>query len=207
MKYYRDLQAGETLQAGDEWKHRHPSARTWHTIPPTSSEVGQLILPGFSIDYRRPVDAIPREEYERLQKELVRTRGQRNKHYEAERANYDEANRLRQQLADERAEHARTMQVEALKAMVHNDRTAYRSAVAAMQSQPRLQRVTPEAMAELESREAWVILFRHKESIHCRYCIVRWDARAGRWWGTPAGEENPLDWHWYIEPSTIPEVT
>ena len=73
-------------------------------------------------------------------------------------------------------------------------------------SNPVLQPVTPEAMAELEGREAWVILFRHKESIHCRYCVVRWDAVASRWWGTPAGEENPLDWHWYIEPSTIPEV-
>ena len=72
---------------------------------------------------------------------------------------------------------------------------------------PVLQPVTPEAMAELEGREAWVILFRHKESIHCRYCVVRWDAVASRWWGTPAGEENPLDWQWYIEPSTIPEVT
>ena len=72
---------------------------------------------------------------------------------------------------------------------------------------PTLQRVTPEAIREMEGREAWVILFRHKESIHCRYCVVRWDAVASRWWGTPAGEENPLDWQWYIEPSTIPEVT
>ena len=83
---------------------------------------------------------------------------------------------------------------------------ALRQQLAELRSQPRLQRVTPEAMAELEGREAWVILFRHKESIHCRYCVVRWDAVASRWWGTPAGEENPLDWQWYIEPSTIPEM-
>ena len=81
-----------------------------------------------------------------------------------------------------------------------------RQQLATLQSQPRLQRVTPEAMAELEGRDAWVILFRHKESIYCRYCVVRWDARANCWWGLPGGLENPLDWHWYIEPSTIPEV-
>ena len=87
-----------------------------------------------------------------------------------------------------------------------NESDQYLAGYFRLVSDPVLQRVTPEAIAELERREAWVILFRHKESIHCRYCVVRWDAVASRWWGTPAGEENPLDWHWFIEPSTIPEV-
>jgi hypothetical protein len=51
-----------------------------------------------------------------------------------------------------------------------------------------------------------VILFRHKNPSTAGIVSSVWDAVAGRWWGTPAGEENPLDWHWYIEPSTIPEV-
>ena len=56
VKYYRDLQPSETLRAGDEWRARHWSATTWHTIPANSAEVGHLILPGFKIDYRRPVN-------------------------------------------------------------------------------------------------------------------------------------------------------
>ena len=122
MKVYRDMQPGETLQAGDE-KQQWPLE--WMPVDPAFYGAN----PGaYRLEYRRPVNL------------------------------------------------------------------------------PVLQPVTPGAMAELEGRGTWVVLFRHKEFIHCRYCVVKWDARAGCWWGTPTGVENPLDWHWFIEPSTIPEV-
>ena len=68
MKLYRDLQPGETLQAGDEILADPPQ---W--VPVNSSLFGlSPALRGLP-EYRRPVDAVPREEYERLQKELTDT--------------------------------------------------------------------------------------------------------------------------------------
>lgn len=103
--------------------------------------------------------------------------------------------------------------IETLRAQLANDKSAYRQAVvalrqelAALQSQPRLQPVTPEAMAELEGRDAWVILFRHRESYYSRYERAIYFPLERGWFGSDGNQINPLDWYWYIEPSTIPEV-
>ena len=71
---------------------------------------------------------------------------------------------------------------------------------------PTLQPVTPEAMAELESRGAWVILFRHKQSQWNRYARAAY-SMCGRCWFNGGGNEiDPLDFCWFIDPSAIPEV-
>lgn len=65
MKLYRDLQPGETLRAGDE--RLCIVSLTWRPI--TESAVGlPVALAGV---YRRPVDAVPREKHERLQRAVA----------------------------------------------------------------------------------------------------------------------------------------
>ena len=63
MKLYRNLKPDETLQAGDErmsgnggWK---PAEAVW---------IGQPVPEDLMGCFRRPVDAVPREEGERLQR-------------------------------------------------------------------------------------------------------------------------------------------
>ena len=63
MKLYRDLQPDEALRAGDErmsgnggWK---PAEAVW---------IGQPVPEDLMGCFRRPVDAVPREEGERLQR-------------------------------------------------------------------------------------------------------------------------------------------
>ena len=116
MKLYRDIQSGETLQAGDE-KQQWPLE--W--APVEAVWIGQRVPSDLAAWYRRPVDAVPREEHERLQDVL----------------------------AEVRYLHGHAM----------HDRDTMREQLAALQSQPHLQPVTPEAMAELESREAIGVLF------------------------------------------------
>lgn len=104
----------------------------------------------------------------------IRTRGQRNERYESSRANYDEVNQLRQQLAD-------------------------------LQSQPRLQRVTPESMAELESRNATGVLIMSRDWLyHCSYTSdrgwIRHDDYANALIPGPARG-------WFIIRAELPEVT
>ena len=62
MRYYRDLQPGETLQAEDERLHY---GRVWATVDAAiyGADPGAYLA-----EYRRPVDAVPREEYEQLQR-------------------------------------------------------------------------------------------------------------------------------------------
>ena len=66
MKLYRDLQPGETLQPGDERQTGNgvcvPVEAVWIGQPAPAD------LPGW---YRRPVDAVPCEEYERLRQRLA----------------------------------------------------------------------------------------------------------------------------------------
>lgn len=183
-KLYQDLEPGETLQIGDQRMSKHPSASRWHTITSTYSslEIGKEPC-NDRFHYRRPVDAVSREEYDQL----------------------------RQQLADERTEHARTIYGrDTLRGELGRarDRIEAMTKVAIqLQSQPNLQRVTPEIIAELEQRQAWIVLFQHKENKNCRYAVVKYDKFGKGWWGVPGGQENLLDWHWFIEPSAIPEVT
>ena len=71
---------------------------------------------------------------------------------------------------------------------------------------PTLQPVTPEAMAELEGREAWVILFRHRESQWNRYARATYVPLGRCWFGSDGNKIDPLDFCWFIVPDTIPEV-
>ena len=122
MKLYRDLQAGETLQAGDE-KQNWPLE--W--VPVNSAFYGAN--PGVYVaEYRRPVNL------------------------------------------------------------------------------PVLQPVTPAAMAELEGRGTWVILFRHRESRWNRYAGATYFPRERCWFGSDGNKIDPLDFCWYIVPDAIPEV-
>ena len=64
MKLYRNLQPDETLQAGDE-KQQWPLE--WAPVDPAFYGVN----PGnYRLEYRRPVDAVPFEEHERLQRAI-----------------------------------------------------------------------------------------------------------------------------------------
>ena len=76
-----------------------------------------------------------------------------------------------------------------------------RAQIASLQSQPRLQPVTPEAMAELEGDEVRRIAVLHQWS--CKTMV--WVPRL-RQWHSGTGCDNPLEWGWFIELSTIPEV-
>ena len=62
MKVYRDLKPGESLQAGDEIY----SSREW--IPIAEQSIGVVLSGRELLLFRRPVDAVPREERERLQR-------------------------------------------------------------------------------------------------------------------------------------------
>lgn len=69
MSVYRDLRDRETLQAGDEWLHLQNNQ--WGPV----DEIFYGMTPEevFRTQYRRLVDAVPREEYERLRQQLAET--------------------------------------------------------------------------------------------------------------------------------------
>ena len=67
---------------------------------------------------------------------------------------------------------------------------------------PFLQPVTPEAMAELEGETPMTIAVLSKASTKA----IMW-LPALRQWVSRAGQDNPLEWQWFIDLSTIPEVT
>jgi hypothetical protein len=77
MRYYRDLQPGETLQVGDMWRLANDSDAEWQTI--TADDIAEAPEGGLTvtsveesgIEYRRPVDAVPCEEHERLRQRLA----------------------------------------------------------------------------------------------------------------------------------------
>ena len=73
--------------------------------------------------------------------------------------------------------------------------------IATLQSQPRLQPVTPEAMAELEGDEIRTIAVLSQGSAK----TMTWNTKL-RQWHSRAGHDNPLEWGWFIDLSTIPEV-
>jgi hypothetical protein len=139
LKLYRDLTEGETLQPGDLYRLRNSDMEWCEHTEEQAAEMPDAtvgIIGRDDLEWRRPVDAVPREQYEKLQAELQRARGLRNKYHEASRAYCDEARRLhqalaqaerllheavqgaepmntelanlRQQLAEERMEHGRT---------------------------------------------------------------------------------------------------
>ena len=77
MKLYRDLTEGETLQAGDLYRLRH-SEMEWCEY--TEEEAAEMpdatvgIIGTDDLEWRRPVDAVLREEYERVLLQLARER-------------------------------------------------------------------------------------------------------------------------------------
>ena len=160
MKLYRDLQPDETLQAGDERLSGH--SRQWVLVE--AVWIGQPVAADSRLRFRRPVDAVPREEHERLQDVL----------------------------AEVRYLHGHAM----------HDRDTMREQLAALQSQPHLQPVTPEAMAELESREAIGVLFVDGYGVQ----VASHNRYRGWWWCGGIGKLDRPTRGWFIELSTIPEV-
>ena len=71
---------------------------------------------------------------------------------------------------------------------------------------PVLQPVTPEAVSELEQREAWVILFRHREAQWNRYARATYVPLGRCWFGSDGNKIDPLEFCWFIVPDAIPEV-
>ena len=68
---------------------------------------------------------------------------------------------------------------------------------------PVLQLVTPEAMTELEDEEIRTIAVLSQRSVKA----MMWGWRRLRQWVSRAGQDNPLEWQWFIDLSTIPETT
>ena len=66
---------------------------------------------------------------------------------------------------------------------------------------PVLQRVTPEAMAELEGDQARTIAVLSRSSAK----TMAWLPTL-RQWLSRAGHDSPLEWEWFVDLSTIPEV-
>ena len=69
MKLYRDLTEGEVLQPGDE-KLGEPL--NWNSVDPVF--FGADPGPRFRPEYRRPVDAVPREQYDKVSLQLAEER-------------------------------------------------------------------------------------------------------------------------------------
>jgi hypothetical protein len=68
--------------------------------------------------------------------------------------------------------------------------------------EPRLHRVTPEAIAELEGN-----VIRTIGVVSQGYAkAMMWNTRQRRWYGS-SGPDSPLNWQWFIDLAAIPEVT
>ena len=142
MKLYRDLSEGETLQAGDLYRLRNSDMEWCEHTEDQAAEMPDAtvgIIGTDDLEWRRPVDAVPREQYDKVSL----------------------------QLAEERVEHGRTAHGrDTLRAELDAARDATKKAiwrgeaytrslidrVAEVQSQPRLRRVTAEAMADIEQQ-------------------------------------------------------
>lgn len=68
-------------------------------------------------------------------------------------------------------------------------------------SDPVLQPVTPEAMAGLEGEDIRTICVLSQGAAK----TMLWNTEL-RQWCSNAGFDNPLEWQWFIDLSTIPEV-
>lgn len=102
MRLYRDLAEGETLQPGDLYRLRNSDMEWCEHTEEQAAEMPDAtvgIIGRDDLEWRRPVEAVPQEQHEKLQRELERTRHSRNKDLEASRAYCDEARRLHQGLA------------------------------------------------------------------------------------------------------------
>ena len=163
VKYYRDIQPGETLQAGDERLIPSTDLQRQEWQPENPVFYGGVVSRYYLSQYRRPVDAVPREEHERLQDVL----------------------------AEVRYLHGHAM----------HDRDTMQEELAALQSQPRLQPVTPEAIKDLEADEMVTVVCVSQD----RAKTMTW-LPAMRQWHSKAGHDNPLEWQWFFDLSRTPEV-
>jgi len=77
VKLYRDLSEGETLQAGDLYRLRH-SEMDW--CEHTEEEAAEMpdatvgIIGRDDLEWRRPVDAVPLEQYDKVSLHLAQER-------------------------------------------------------------------------------------------------------------------------------------
>jgi hypothetical protein len=77
MKLYRDLTEGETLQAGDLYRLRH-SEMDWCEYTSEEAELTPDATVGIigtdDLEWRRPVDAVAQEQYDKVSLQLARER-------------------------------------------------------------------------------------------------------------------------------------
>jgi hypothetical protein len=77
VKFYRDLSEGETLQAGDLYRLRN-SDMDW--CEHTEEEAAEMpdamvgIIGTDDLEWRRPVDAVPLEQYDKVSLQLAEER-------------------------------------------------------------------------------------------------------------------------------------
>jgi hypothetical protein len=190
MKLYRDLTEGEVLQPGDLYRLRNSDMDWCEHTEDQAAEMPDATVGFFGrddLEWRRPVDAVPREQYDTL---LLK-------------------------LAEERAEHGRTMHGrDTLRAELDEARDATRKAiwrgeeytrslidrVAELQSQPRLRRVTAEAMTEIEQRGTARIAVVTSD-IAAEYewkAVEGWLVMGKKFWRPQTG--------WFIDLLTLPEA-
>jgi hypothetical protein len=183
MKLYRDLTEGEALQPGDLYRLRNSDMDWCEHTEEQAAEMPDATVGFFGrddLEWRRPVDAVPRE-----------------------------------QLAEERMKHGRTAHGrDTLRAELDEARDATRKAiwrgeeytgslidrVAELQSQPRLRRVTAEAMAEIEQRGTARIAVVTSD-IAAEYewkAVEGWLVMGKKFWRPQTG--------WFIDLLTLPEA-
>jgi hypothetical protein len=188
MKLYRDLTEGEVLQPGDLYRLRNSDMDWCEHTEDQAAEMPDAtvgIIGTDDLEWRRPVDAVPREQYDKVSL----------------------------QLAEERVQHGRTAHGrDTLRAELDEARDATRKAiwrgeeytrslidrVADLQSQPRLRRVTTEAMAEIEQRDSARIAVL-TNSISAEY---EWDREQG-WMVMQKKFWRPRN-GWFIDLLTLP---
>ena len=174
MTLYRDLQPGETLQAGDEQLHN--DGAEWVAVE--TVWIGRPVPEDLQGCFRRPVN-LP----------VL----------------------LRKALAE-----AGALLAEAAKAggQVNAELAELRQQLATLQSQPRLQPVTLEAMAAIKQRDVSRVLFvtpfaDDDGKQHVSIQILHWYRENQTWYEDddfPA-EDTDASHDWFIDLSTIPEVT
>jgi hypothetical protein len=82
MKLYRDLTEGESLQAGDLYRLRNSDMEWCEHTEEQAAEMPDAtvgIIGRDDLEWRRPVDAVPREQYDSVLLRLAEERIKRGK--------------------------------------------------------------------------------------------------------------------------------
>ena len=77
MKLYRDLTEGETLQAGDLYRLRNSDMEWCEYTEEEAAEMPDAtvgIIGTDDLEWRRPVDAVAQEQYDKVSLQLARER-------------------------------------------------------------------------------------------------------------------------------------